>query len=358
MRADRAMRGDRRRFTAAFGVMFLVAAACDRARSPKAHEDAASAEVGTPSAIALSSGSPAANAPPSDPPGFVTFAEEVESVAGLAFVPPNGTMAVASCGDMSTRVWDVASGTVLRRYQRDRLGLFSSVVFSRNGERAWSGVVGGLMEWTIDTGAVVRSLTALPEHSVDSLAIAPDERTVVGLAAGFLWVWSLESGQVARKLELPSALAVGYLNDTTVQWVNDEGELCSLVTTGQEPATCLELEGSSGVASALLAGDRVVGGEHEGHVIVWDRQTGKKLRSWPAHGSLPQVTALSSSGRLITVSDDQTVKLWQLPLGNQLGGRSTPDADYRFGGEVAISSDGRTVLMSPKPGTLARWSVP
>jgi len=352
------------------GVAFagvLLAVACnaqssaDTAAAPSQTTIVASPSAGPSSVIqSANAASAAPNAAAALPvrasvdnqPGFVTFKEKVEAVGALAFLPPSETTALSSSCNV-TRIWDVATGTVLRRYEGPEWS-FSTVVFTRDGARAFSPVDGGVMEWEVATGRVVRRFAMAPEELPYSIAVSPDEQTLAAASWRAAFVWSVGSGDVVRKPDAAASHALGYIDNTTLGWVDRVGSLCRGAVRGEEPPSCLELDGGGGMDAAVFAGGWVVGSDKWGGLEVWDAQTGKTVRSWEADSQALRFGGVTPSGLLVTTSVTQKVKVWQLPEGREIARRSINNSNSA----LAISSDGRQVLLSPKSTTIARWTLP
>ena len=108
---------------------------------------------------------------------------------------PDGLYAVSGSTDKTLRVWDLASGMLVRELT-DHSGGISSVAVTRDGRH----VVSAAYDHTIRVcdlagGAAVRTLAG-HQGGVTTLAIMPDGRHVVsGAEDKTLRVWDLDAGE-------------------------------------------------------------------------------------------------------------------------------------------------------------------
>jgi WD40 repeat protein len=95
-------------------------------------------------------------------------------------------------------------------------------------------------------------------------------------------------------------------------------------------------------------------GKRESGIRVWNLETGQQTQE--INGHLRPVTAVEflPDGRLLSGSEDQTVRLWDLATGKEL-------RRYHVRGSVrqlAIDRDGRLLLVAPETGGLRLYALP
>ena len=301
---------------------------------------------------------------------FSTFGEG-ESLRSLAF-SPDGTVLVSAGGnseDFSIRIWEVASGLLLRTLE-GHTSIVWTVAFSPDGQILASASSDGTVKiWDWHTGSVLKSLDF--PNQVVSVTFSPDGQI---LAAGgveewpnaAIWTFSVASWQPLMKLtefwNIPAIVfspdsqyivGGGTSRNVRVWKTNDGTELFTLNHPGQVSNLAISPDGST-IATGLCE----VSGENDqcthGGVWFWDLFTGKLISKL---GDLPgwvEKVAFSIDGSLlITGSRDGTVGFYASSDFNPIFVTSSPGG----GGVLAVSPDGRFLATSGSSGLIHLWRV-
>ena len=69
---------------------------------------------------------------------------------------------------------------------------------------------------------------------------------------------------------------------------------------------------------AVTGDGRLVTGSNDYTVRLWDLETGEQLRAFTGHAGEVRSVAVTGDGRLVTGSDDRTARLWDLETGEEL----------------------------------------
>ncbi|MFQ5844689.1 MAG: WD40 repeat domain-containing protein, partial [Planctomycetota bacterium] len=270
---------------------------------------------------------------------------------GSVTFTPDGRHAVYAGGDPVAetthfRVWDVASGKLLRSESREKEAC-STAGLSPDGRLALvaSGHGGGrktgLKLWDVETAKVVRPFVGL-EAPAMAVAFSPDGRHALTAGgdsmAGHpteLKIWDAEAGKPVRSLH-----AAGPID------LLDRKRLIH------------RLEGHRGEIKCAVwspDGRRIITGGVDATLKVWETSSGRLLRTLRGHTRGVKGLAVSRDGRLLlSGSFDRTVRLWDLDGGREL---------RRFEGHtevvhsVAFSADGRLVVSAAGDQTLKIWQI-
>lgn len=102
-------------------------------------------------------------------------------------------------------------------------------------------------------------------------------------------------------------------------------------------------------------GDQLASAAEDGAIVLWDRFSGRLLRSFRDHGGNVNSLGWSPQGdRLAAGSNDETVKLWETSTGRQLPSFHK----HLFGvGAVAWDPSGRLLAASSDYGMVDLWEV-
>ncbi len=275
---------------------------------------------------------------------------------------PDGTYALSGGWDNTLKLWEVATGRLLRT-SYGHASPVRSVVFSADGASILSGSSDKTVKlWDTATGQVIRTFEG---HSagVASAAFSPDgTRVLSGSTDKTLRVWDAATGQVIRTFEGHAAalLSVAFSPDGTrvLSGSSDKTLRVWDAATGQLIRT---FEGHSDeVRSAAFSpdGTRVLSGSVDKTVRMWDAATGQLIRTFEGHSDDVRSVAFSPEGdRVLSGSWDRTSKLWDVATGRLVHtlvegnlGKNTP-----AGIPVAFSADGAHVLTGGFD-TLTLWA--
>ncbi|MBZ0148457.1 MAG: caspase family protein [Pseudorhodoplanes sp.] len=258
-------------------------------------------------------------------------------MAYVVVFSPDGTRALSGGFDNTMKLWDVASGRLVRTF-RGHTNIVRSVAFSPDGSRVLSGSQDNTIKlWDIATGKAVFTLTGHKE-TVNSVAFSPDGTRIVSGSRSFrghdntIRLWDVATG---RQLRIFSG---------------QPGEVSSVVFS-PDGRTVLSGSGS----------DPWIRG-HRAAMRLWDAATGQLLRTFSGHSNDVHSVAFSPDGsRALSGSWDNTIKLWEVNGGRLVRtfeGHKSPWANsISRVNSVAFSPDGASVASGGIDNTAKLWSV-
>src|SRR5205814_1158157 len=100
----------------------------------------------------------------------------------------------------------------------------------------------------------------------------------------------------------------------------------------------------------------VVGGDG-GKLWLFDLKTGREIQRFQGHlGSVKAVTFSPDGQRLLSGSDDKSMRLWDVESGKQVSQFQTPGMTTVSG--VAFSRDGKKAVSGSYDSIVRLWSLP
>jgi WD40 repeat protein/serine/threonine protein kinase len=245
------------------------------------------------------------------------FEEGHEYLASTSAFFPDGKRLLTAAADNTTRTWDLTTGTQLLRL--DRTGRGSVAVLSHDGKFVLTGSDEPTAQlWNAATGELLRTTQPLAAEAT-AVAFSPDDKQFfVGDAHGHCTLWNSQTAARIRALDTHSAKI------TAAEFTND----------GRRVLT----------ASA----DRTVG--------QWDVSSGDEpLALILKHpGPVATVAVVPRGSQAITLSDDGAVRLWDVDRAEMLGILGGDEGTSQIG----VSADGRLALwVNSKQRTVHIWNL-
>ncbi|KIJ06973.1 hypothetical protein PAXINDRAFT_91175, partial [Paxillus involutus ATCC 200175] len=289
------------------------------------------------------------------------------AVDGLAFLS-DGRRIVSGSWDQSLIIWDVIAGEVEKKLTVGHTRDIRSVAMAPNGSVFASGSEDGTLRlWDGSTGNEVGE--PIDIHSRDSqgvwgLAFSPDSQRVATIGNHTVQIWD-----VLTRALLTGPLHVPGGGDYTVAFSHDGSRIAADAggggirvwhsVTGEVIFDFLKGHINAAVTWSGFTPDEkqlVTACKLGGTICRWDMESGALIgKPLTGHSKSILDGVLSHDGNtLVTASQDQTVRFWDLKTGNQ---KSHFLQHQSFAHCVALSRDGSLLAIGCFDGKVYIWDM-
>jgi len=317
------------------------------------------------------------------------------------FTPDGSRVATADLAlgvTNNVRLWDVASGQMIRSFDHRSLELG----FIAGGQLVTAGDDSIVRVWNTATGEMIRSLDGATSLILGLVAATNSSQVLAGCFNGHVITWDATTGDIAHQFfheKLISLVGVAGTNqilcahsEKLVRLKNSQvgdnlrvftGHTTSstmgvgflldgryVVSGGTEPLTRL-WNRTNAQAHLVLpghgAGTEAVSISPDGSRILttfgapinsaqlWNAQTGLVEREFFGHTGWPLAAVFSPDGqRIATGAQDGTARLWDIATGNLIRTFSSPGIWIR---SVAVSSNGTMLACGGTDGVARLWNT-
>jgi RNA polymerase sigma factor (sigma-70 family) len=256
-------------------------------------------------------------------------------------------------GIVTIQIMDPATGQVRRRLSLKEPAKVRNPTVSPNGKRLAVAQQNDIRLYDSTSGEMVLRIPVKGVAAWD-MAFTPDSKTLAfnDLSSGTVYLHEAATGKLVRELKRPS--------DTTLHLVfSPDGRFLASMPQGRPDKRKGEVsiwnvrEGKEiqrwthpfalAVSAAFSADGKyaAIGGGRWG-LVLWDVETGKKVRRLSPHGGVYGIAFSPDGKTLATASPRGAIRLWDAATGTILPASS--DRDIQFVDRLRFSADGKRLF--------------
>jgi streptogramin lyase len=238
---------------------------------------------------------------------------------GSVVITPDSNSVITAGGDNIIRVWDLKTQKEVKKLEGHTVAI-RGLALTAGGKTLISGASDKTCRaWDLATGKEIKRYGD-EKASVESVAVTPDGKYVLaGNDVGVITVFNAKTGAVLSKYD------------------KHEGTMVYTITTSSDGKTAYS-------------------GARDKDIHVWDVATGKEIRRLKGHTEQVYQLTFSHDGKhLASAGYDKTVRVWDVATGQQLK-KFEGHTDGVQG--VCFTPDGRFLFSASWDKTIRKWRLP
>jgi WD40 repeat protein/uncharacterized caspase-like protein len=283
----------------------------------------------------------------------------------MVFSPDGRLLATGTFRSNTVKLWETATNRKLRDLSTSGQtvsAIAPTVAFSRDSRLiAASGGDDSVTVWDVNSGRELHKLgggsqgSMMAPMGVYFIAFTPDNRLVT--IGGAVRVWDLSTGRELSTFAAAMAGVAGFNGSDSGLTLSPDGTQLLLITTDVDPEVrFMDLASGREVRRVKLPGDQIdslqlafnadgdllAAGIHEKRFKFWNVTAKKDRELGPTTKEFP-VAEFSRDGRLLALSDNYTVKIWDTATFRELPSFTVPTSINFPQGDalVSFSDDGK-----------------
>jgi WD40 repeat protein/GTPase SAR1 family protein len=294
-----------------------------------------------------------------------TFTGHRDYVNSCAF-SPDGTKILSASEDNTLKFWDAVKGNDAYVFSRHTYDVYCCS-FSPDGTLLISASRDTTLKlWDAESGKEIRTLSG-HKGPVKSCALSPDGTRIISASEDkTLKLWEFKSGKLIRTFpgHKGPVKSCAFSPDGSYILSSSSDKTLKLweVVSGKEIRTFFgykkgvhDFGHRSDVNSCMfsLDGTLLISTSDDQKLKLWDVESGKGILTFSGHVDPVNNCVLSPDGMcILSASNDNTLKLWEMKSGKEM---HTYSGHKNFVLCCALSMDGKRIISTSYDRTLKLW---
>ncbi|MCI0602538.1 DUF4062 domain-containing protein [bacterium] len=280
-----------------------------------------------------------------------------------AAISLNGQVVVSACNErlFLWLVGEARSAGVLTGHSKTILAAAATPDFRLIISGGWDHTV---RIWETATGQCLRIFEG-HTGTITSVWITIDGRRAISQADdGTLRVWDVEKGSVSEPPHHPGSVST-FISETSTEIFSGSKEKQHSIRMWSPDGTCKKTisgesnydhrtSGGTSLMDSLPGGKLLAKDEWDFACAIWDIKSGKCLHFLPHSNYIWRFVTSPDGSRIISVSADKTIRMWNPETGDCERTWSNSSAGVHY---VAISPDGRRIATAHGDQHVRVWDI-
>jgi WD40 repeat protein len=262
-----------------------------------------------------------ATAPATQPARLVINLQHSLDIRSACF-SPDARLILTAGSDSTARLWDVASGRLVRTLE-GHSAFLQSAEFSPDGKLMLTAGGDSTRLWDFDTGSPLRQFQVEKEGAMHAIFVDGGRRVLKASANRTVSLWETDTGKFLRitRFDMPKLSEMRLARDGKVLMTANSDHVARLwdVQTGQ---LLKSLEGHTGMVNAIALsadGNLALTGGYDNAVCLWETSSGALVRRLGDHPGLVSHVEFSPDGKLVVTGCwDNRIRIWETATGRLL----------------------------------------